>query len=1107
MKNKTAVTNTKQIICLILLISVLLLIAGNYLYRHEAERMRHQKEQLLTSIANSKIQQISSWYQDELYDAYILAKSPFLKEKIENCLNSNSYEHRKYLESYLEQLRDEHDYAKVLITTLEGELLFASDGKARTLTNEQLTAIGSAIQEDRSLTSELYICHEDKSTNIDFISPVFLSNQQEDIVVLVCVMDISLFLKPLIDSWPVPSNTAESYIFKISNDSLKYLSELKYLENATLNYKLPLDNTKITSIAAALGHTGIIEGLDYRGVEVFAYTSSVPGTPWFLVSEIDKSELLEGLVFKAVMIFAVTLLLICLVGVSITYFYKRNRAEIYKTLYINEKELNKYKNNFKAIMDSLGDGVITIDKSGIILYMNPRAEDLCGWDVTEATGMKFTEIYRVVDEETGLLDESIVESVLNASHQIVSSNPLLLLTKLGKELPVQDTRVPIFDVNGDITEIAISFRDESEIRNHQRQLIISEASLKRAQTAAKIGSWELDFSTNQLSWTEEVYNIFEIDSHKFSASYQSFLDLVHPMDRELVKTAFEESLQNKSPYHIDHRLLMHDGRIKYVHEQGETIFSAAGNPIRTIGIVQDITVRKRAELKTLENERFQSTLLNTIGDAIVVTSLPNRTIVHINRAAENMFGWKIEELQNRNIRILYKNEDTYTVYGEKIERIIQKNESILEPDLEMISKDGKSIFCEVHSTFIRNDDDSILVINAYRDITERKKIIHDLIISKEKAEESDRLKSAFLANMSHEIRTPLNGIMGFSELLLNTSLSEGKKVQFIKILRESSQRMLDTINDIIEISRIDSGTMDINIGSVNVNNLMNYYLRFFKPEAEKKGLKLFLSLPENEHSVMIHSDETKLASIISNLIKNAIKFTVSGSVTFGYNLNPDKIVFFTKDTGPGIPKEKHQHIFSRFVQGDYSLSSSYEGLGLGLSIAKSYTEMLGGRIWLDSKEGEGSTFSFSIPVNTQKRDLNLKVNQLNEVLQTEQGQLVLIAEDDNANYYLTKELLEMNHFRTLRAENGEQAIKICQSRTDIDLILMDLKMPVMDGLVATSKIRSFNREIPIIALTAYALSGDKEKAMEVGCNDYVTKPISPNKLLITIREHIEQIEL
>lgn len=524
-------------------------------------------------------------------------------------------------------------------------------------------------------------------------------------------------------------------------------------------------------------------------------------------------------------------------------------------------------------------------------------------------------------------------------------------------------------------------------------------------------------------------------------------------------------------------------------------------------MVQDITVRKIAELKKLENERFQSTLLNTIGDAILVTSLPNRTIVHANRAAENMFGWTLTEIQNQNIKILYKDDEAYIRYGEKIERIILNNESIIEPELEMLSKDGVSIFCEVHSTFIRNNDDSILVINAYRNITERKKIIHDLIVAKEKAEESDRLKSAFLANMSHEIRTPLNGIMGFSELLLNTSLSEGKKVQFIKILRESSQRMLDTINDIIEISRIDSGTMDINIAEINVDNLMNYYLTFFNQEAKSKELKLFLSIPNNESNLTIHSDETKLTSIISNLIKNAIKFTASGSVTFGYNTNANEIVFFVKDTGPGIPKEKHQQIFARFIQGDYSLSSSYEGLGLGLSIAKSYTEMLGGRIWLESKEGEGSTFSFSIPVNTKKKHSNSELNQSNEVLPNEPGQLVLIVEDDTTNYYLTKELLEINNFKTLRAENGKQAVNICQSRSDIDLILMDLKMPVMDGLVATSKIRSFNREIPIIALTAYALSGDKDKAIEAGCNDYVAKPISPSKLLVTIRENIEKIQL
>lgn len=562
MKRLTAVNNTKQIIYLIVLLSLFLLIAGKYLYKFEAERTRHQKEQLLTSIANSKIQQISHWYQDELYDAHIIAKSPFLKRKLEGFFKNNSPENKNDIESYLEQLRKEHDYSRIIISKVDGEFLFSSDGVISSLTKEQLLAVNSAVRSDTNLASELYFSPVGNSIFIDFISPVYLSDQEENMVVLSCVMDISLFLKPLIDSWPVPTKTAESYLIKISNDSLLYLSDLKHHDGASLKLKMPLENTRITSIAAALGHTGVIEGVDYRGVDVFAYTSVIPGTPWFLVSEIDTKELLEGLVFKAIMIFAITLLLVCLVGVSITNIYKRNRAEIYKLLYFQEKELNKYKGNFKAIMDSLGDGVITIDTFGIIQYMNPRSEDLTGWDIKEAFGKKITEIYRIIDENTGLVDERLVESVINASQQIVLSHSLILTSKSGKEIPVQDTRVPIVDDNGKTTGIAISFRDETEIRNHQRQLIISETSLKRAQTAAKIGSWELDFTTNQLTWSEEVFNIFEIDSSKFGASYQAFLDLIHPHDREQVKSAFEVSVNNRSPYYIDHRLLMSDGRIK-----------------------------------------------------------------------------------------------------------------------------------------------------------------------------------------------------------------------------------------------------------------------------------------------------------------------------------------------------------------------------------------------------------------------------------------------------------------------------------------------------------------------------------------------------------------
>jgi len=251
-----------------------------------------------------------------------------------------------------------------------------------------------------------------------------------------------------------------------------------------------------------------------------------------------------------------------------------------------------------------------------------------------------------------------------------------------------------------------------------------------------------------------------------------------------------------------------------------------------------------------------------------------------------------------------------------------------------------------------------------QDITEQKKLTTDLIAAKEHAEESDRLKSAFLANISHEIRTPMNGILGFAELLKESDLSGETQQCYIDIIEKSGERMLLIINDLVDISKIESGQMNVILSETDVNELVYTIYSFFKPEAKQKKLQLFLNILQTDKMVLIKTDKNKLYAILSNLVKNAIKFTVTGSIEIGYNRSLSEVVFFVKDTGVGIGQNQQELIFERFRQGDETLSRNYEGVGLGLSISKAYIEMLGGKIWVESELGKGSTFYFTIPYKT-----------------------------------------------------------------------------------------------------------------------------------------------
>ena len=404
-------------------------------------------------------------------------------------------------------------------------------------------------------------------------------------------------------------------------------------------------------------------------------------------------------------------------------------------------------------------------------------------------------------------------------------------------------------------------------------------------------------------------------------------------------------------------------------------------------------------------------------------------------------------------------------------------------------------------------------------ITERKLAEQELIKAKEKAEEGDRLKSDFLANMSHEIRTPLHGILGFAELLKEPKLTAKDRNQYIGIIEKSGDRLLNTINDIICLSKIESTQMKVNISETNINEQMLYIYTFFKPETERKGLQFSFKNAFSNKNAYIKTDIEFIYAILTNLIKNAIKFTILGGIEFGYDKKENCLEFYVKDTGIGIRENQKAIIFERFRQASEMLSRNYEGAGLGLSISKAYVEMLGGEIWVESKyknqtsvvqgDGDGktngSTFYFTIPYHPveedeEEKDKNIFLAGGNDV-RAKKLKILIVENEKVSEMYITK-ALERYSKETITVSNGIDAVEVCRNNSDIDLILMDIQMPIMDGYEATIQIRQFNKKVVIIAQTAFAQLGDYEKAIEAGCNDYISKPINIQALTAVIKRYL-----
>ncbi|PCH51992.1 MAG: hypothetical protein COC22_04805 [Flavobacteriaceae bacterium] len=539
------------------------------------------------------------------------------------------------------------------------------------------------------------------------------------------------------------------------------------------------------------------------------------------------------------------------------------------------------------------------------------------------------------------------------------------------------------------------------------------------------------------------------------------------------------------------------GKLYWEHVTISPIKNELGELINFLAIKEDITRRKESELKLLEQQLLFKTMFNSIPDAIVITNT-NREIVLANKGVENTFGYAPDELLEKSTKILYANAENFKNTGKNVfnESVVVDNNLYL---VDYKKKNGEIFNGETFGVKLFDTQKKwIGSLGIMRNVDEQINFISEIKLAKQKAEESDQLKTEFLNNMSHEIRTPMNGILGFSEMLSNPNLSEGKRQNFVDIIQSSGRQLLHIIDDILEISRLETKQVKVIEDKVCLNDLLFQLFSIFDIKAKEQKTPLYLKtgLLDKESTVLI--DAVKLNKVLSNLLENALKFTNEGFIEIGYELNnKNEIRFYVKDTGVGIASEKHQIIFERFSQAEKELSEKVGGLGLGLSIAKENAQLLGGEIKVESMKGEGATFFLTIPYKPLY--LASKVdNNINK-------KTILIAEDEEVNYIyletLINDFLKLN-VKIVHAKNGQEAVDIIKNNETIGFILMDLKMPIMTGLEATKMIKEINPNITIVAQTAYSTNEEKENALAMGCDDFMSKPINRDDLKLVIDKYL-----
>ncbi|NTW23664.1 MAG: response regulator [Lentimicrobium sp.] len=590
-------------------------------------------------------------------------------------------------------------------------------------------------------------------------------------------------------------------------------------------------------------------------------------------------------------------------------------------------------------------------------------------------------------------------------------------------------------------------------------------------------------------WNKASENIYQYTANE--ALGQSLYDLIIPDEiKDFVKRDVRKMIETGIGINSEEiRLKRKDGSLVDLYSSHSVLESGQGEKeLYCIDI--DITDRIRVENDLLNSELKYRNLVENSFIGIYQSTLQGE-LLFVNEAFVRLLGYESpDELA------LIPAEKIYSIPNDRkvLLQSITKNNSISGFETVLVTKNGqkKHVIINASLEFDR-------IAGMVLDITERKTVENELIKAKEKAEESDRLKSSFLANLSHEVRTPMNGIVGFAELLLEDEIDVDSKRLYVETITQNSYQLLKIISDIIEISKIETEQLTINNHEFSLNSMIGELERLYAERAFDKSLNFSFSDICDGENLSLVSDEAKIRLILSHLLDNAIKFTETGSIRASCKKSEKYLDFYIEDTGCGVPKAFEELIFEPFRQADDSYNRNHGGNGLGLSIARAYVELLGGNIWLESNTSSGAVFAFRLPMRF-KPDESLAALNSDSIESAYSGFTFLIAEDEITNFVYLKKLLIHSGAIILHASNGKEAIDIVSDNPAVDLIFMDIKMPVIDGIEATRHIKKSHPSLPIIATTAYAMTGDRELCLASGCDGYVSKPIRKNELYRIIKK-------
>ncbi len=784
----------------------------------------------------------------------------------------------------------------------------------------------------------------------------------------------------------------------------------------------------------------------------------------------------------------------------------------------NTDNLEKHLSEQMFLQSSISTQIL--DSEGWCVRINPKLSELFGVEPQHIEG----KVYNI------FMDEAVIQGgVLPHLHKVfyegipttweilfdigIASESQNIKVQKKKKVWFRNWAFPIFDENGQLKHVIIQHINIDQEKQNMESLKNSDRVFNHALDMLCIAGYDGYFKVLNPSWKRVLgWSEEELLS-------KPWISYVHPDDVEDTKNIKATLVDGKAVFQFENRYICKDGAVKWLS------WNSYPYPEEQLmyGVARDITEKIREEhLRIISYD---------VAHAVVVSENMEQLIRLIRQKLTPMvetpnFYLALYDEKTGMLKIPYAEDEKDEIYTWPADRsatglVIKNKKSMLlkRADVNKLIEEGViDLVGTLSETWLGVplfDESKVIgaiaiqsydVPDAFDNTTisilefisgqismalQRKKIIDALVEAKNKAEESDRLKTSFLNNLSHEIRTPLNAIVGFSQFLNEPALSPERTEHITGVICRSSDQLLSIINDIINISAIEAGAVEVNHRKTNINTIMKHVFESLQYKAEEKGIHLVYKSGLSDAEASSITDETKLTQVLINLVDNAIKYTHAGFVELRGSLRNGMYQFSVSDTGIGIELHLQKDVFNRFHQVETSSSSTMGGLGLGLPIAKSFVELMGGNMWVESSPGKGTRFFFTIPQKqvsaSDRQEIYMSTH---ETSGNKKHAVVLVAEDEETNFELTEVILSTYGVEVLHAWHGQEAVSMCENNPEINLVLMDIKMPVMNGYEATRRIKEIRPALPIVALTAYALLGDKEKALNAGCDDYLPKPVS-----------------